>query len=371
VSDLIVRGRYQIVPAGETKAVAYTRVTNFAKKLEDGFTLTAWKQRMVLSGAAQRTDIIAATLAAQAGLASTDPKVVKASRDELNRLADAAIEAAQGYVGRETGSALHELCEQVDAGMTVEMPSPWKEDIAAYTDCLQTLGAKVLRSEEVVVVPKLNLAGRFDRLLDIGGTTYVMDIKTGADLSYSWASIAIQLAVYALADTIYHHEPGDPESCSHEPMPRVDQSRALVIHLPAGKAEAVPYWVNLEAGRRGIDLVESVTEWRKQKEVAVRYAELEAAPQFVARDDLRAYASARVRDVIDAGHGTDLAGVWPLGVPTLKAFDDHDEAQLDSILAACSLVEMTHSMPFPTFDDPRQFVTKQASKQATKRSKAK
>ena len=35
MAPLIVRGRYQIVPEGADKPKAYTRVTNFAKKLED------------------------------------------------------------------------------------------------------------------------------------------------------------------------------------------------------------------------------------------------------------------------------------------------------------------------------------------------
>jgi hypothetical protein len=328
VTSLIVRGRYQIVPEAGGKPIAHTRVTNFAKKLEDGYTLTAWKQRNVLVGAAQRTDIIAATLAAG------DDKT------ELNRLAEAAMDAAKANVGRETGTALHTLTEQVDSGMTVNMPSPWREDIEAYSACMAELGTTIRRMEEVVVIPDLKLAGRFDRLVDIDGTTYVMDLKSGADLSYSWMSIAIQLAIYARAETIY-----DPDTQTHEPMPSVDQRRALVVHLPAGKATATPYWVDLAQGRKGIELTNAVLKWRSTKDVAEPAANL--------RVDMRGYVVERVRCIIDAGHGEKLASIWPDGVPPLKASDAHTEVQYDEILAVCVLVEGLFGMPFPESNDPR------------------
>lgn len=352
MTDLIVRGRYQIVPEGapDSKPKGHQRVTNFAKKLEDGYTLTAWKQRNVLVGAAQRTDIIAATIAA-----GDDKK-------ELDRLAEAALDAAKANVGRETGTALHSLTEQVDAGMTVDMPSPIKEDLAAYSACLDSLGVTIKRMEEIVVIPDLNLAGRFDRLVDIMGTTYVMDLKTGADLSYSWLSIAIQLALYARATTIYH--PGVVDIAlgdtapSHEPMPTVDQRRALVVHLPAGKATATPYWVDLSIGRKGIDLTKAVLGWRATKGTA----EVAVNPQAAMRE----YVVARVAAIVDAGYGADVAARWPDDVATLKASSDHSEREYDEILEVCTVVEGLHEMPFPACGDPRVRQPVKASRKAAK-----
>jgi hypothetical protein len=310
------------------KPKAHSRVTSFARKLEDEFTLTKWKMRNVLIGAAQRPDIIAATLASVS------------YKGALDKLAEAAMDAAKANVGRELGTALHTLTEQADSGITVDMPSPIREDIAAYTQCLADLGVTVTRMEEVVVIPDLKLAGRFDRLINVMGTTYVMDLKTGADLSYSWNSIAIQLALYAQAATIYN-----PVTCTHEPMPAVDQRRGLVVHLPAGQATATPYWVNLAEGRRGIDLTKSVLGWRSTKGVA------EAAVNL--RGELREYVVAHVASILVAGFGAELAGCWPMDVPTLKAFDGHTEAQFDAILDACWRVEGDHSMPFIDMADPR------------------
>jgi hypothetical protein len=329
---LIKRGRYQIVPADGEKAKPHTRITNFAKKLEDEYNLTKWKQRMVLLGAAQRSDI---TIAA---LANSDDKA------ELDRLADAAMDAAKANVSRETGTALHRICERIDQGEDLDLPEPWRSDAAAYTKALADLGATVELIEEVVVVPRLALAGRLDRTVLIGDTRYICDLKTGENLSYSWGSIAIQLALYAGAETIYK-----PQTKKHQPMPDVSQDRALVVHLPAGKATAIPYWVNLEAGRRGIALVQEVLAWRRNsKDIASRDEQA-----FVAHPLVRTYTEARLRYVIDAGHGAELAASWPAGVPTLKESPNHTEPQLDLLVFVCSEIEARHGLAFPDIEDPR------------------
>lgn len=331
---LIKNGRYQIVPDGEKKAKAYTRVTNFAKKIEDTFSLTRWQQRMVLLGAAHRPDIVVAALAAGD------------DREALNGLAEDAMEAAKANVARELGTALHRLCERVDAGEVVTLPEPWSTDIAVYTHALRQLGATVELIEAVVVYPRLKLAGRLDRTVVIDGERYILDLKTGADLSYSWGSIAIQLALYAGAATIY-----DPDTKQHTAMPRCNQERAIVIHLPAGEGKATPYWINLEAGRHGIWIVEHVLEWRR----GVRHVATTEPISHVAREDVRAYVAARIRNIIDSGYGAELAQAWPANTPTLKASGTHSEAQLDLILVSCSLVEARHEMPFPHLTDPRQW----------------
>lgn len=327
-NNLVVRGRYMIVPEGGTKAKAHTRVTNFAKKLEDSYNLTAWGKRMVLAGAAQRPDIIASTLAA------VD------DRNALNTLCEQAMDAAKANVRREMGTALHSLCEMADQGVAIDMPSPYREDIDSYRACMTTIGAKVLRMEEVVVVPQLNLAGRFDRLVEVDGKTYVLDIKTGQSLDYSWQSIAIQLAVYAQAATIY-----DPESETHEPMPEVDQARGIVVHLPAGEARAAAYWVDLEAGRRGIDLTSVVMGWRMTKTIA---SEVVVKPS-----ELRTWVAGRVVAIVEAGHGSSLAAAWPDELPTLRASTAHTDEQLGQIADLCAVIEAKHRMPFPN-DDPRR-----------------
>ena len=321
MSELIVRGRYMIVPEDGGKPKAHTRVTNFAKKLEDSYNLTLWGKRMVLAGAAQRPDLIASTLAAGDNNAA------------LNQLCDQAMDAAKANVRREMGTALHSLCEQADQGLTVQMPSPYREDIDAYRSCMASIRAKVTRMEEVVVVPDLNLAGRFDRLVEVDGITYVLDIKTGKSLDYSWQSIAIQLAIYAQATTIY-----DPSTQAHEPMPDVDQSFGIVIHLPAGEAQAVAYWVDLATGREGIGLTKVVMGWRGAKGIAKAF---DQPPEF------RHWVTDRIATIVEAGHGSDLVAAWPDGMATLRASTAHTEAQLGEIADICTVVEAKYRLAFP------------------------
>jgi PD-(D/E)XK nuclease superfamily len=189
-------------------------------------------------------------------------------------------------------------------------------------------------------LPELNLAGRFDRLVEVDGKTYVLDIKTGQSLDYSWQSIAIQLAVYAQAATIY-----DPESETHEAMPDVDQARGIVVHLPAGEARAAAYWVDLEAGRRGIDLTKVIMAWRTTKNIAS-----EVVPE---PSELRTWVAGRVTAIVEAGHGQDLAAAWPDGLATLRASAAHTDGQLEQIAQLCAVIEAKHRMAFPD-DGPRR-----------------
>lgn len=343
---LIVRGRYQIVPPSGGKAQPHTRVTNFAKKLEDEFNLTKWKMRTVALGVAQRSDIVAGVLA------NSDDK------GELDKLCEAAQDAAQANVRRETGTHLHRMTERVDAGEKDLNFGPYASDVDAYTAALGSIKARVELIEAVIVHEPLGLAGRLDRTVFVphhdanaipgmadSERRYIADLKTGEDLSYSWGSIAIQLAIYAGATTIY-----DKDTQKHSPMLEVDQNRALVMHLPAGQATCTLYWVNLEAGRRGIQLTQQLQAWRKGTK---KLAQLDPL-QFVARPELREYVAARIRAIIDAGHGAKLAASWPERVPTLKASDQHTEQQLDLVIAFCDIVEGELGLPFGDLTDPRK-----------------
>ncbi len=336
-AGLIRNGRYWIVPEGETKAVAHTRVTNFARETEDTFSLMRWQKRMTMLGTAVRSDIQVAAIA------DADDKI------KLDALAEAAMDAAKANVARETGSSLHRICERADAGEAIDLPEPWASDLAAYRAELDARHVEVLADhiENVVVQPTLRLAGRYDRIVRIKDMLYVLDLKTGKDLSYSWGSIAIQLALYASSATIY-----DDKRCVHRPMPDVDQEIGLILHLPAGSGTAQLFSVDLASGHRGIELVQVLKSFRKDaNRFAGPYVELPRSK--LAPEGVRNYVATRVEAIIGAGKGTDLAERWPQTVPTLKARHDHDETELDMILSACNTVETLFQMPFPDIEDPR------------------
>jgi hypothetical protein len=104
-----------------------------------------------------------------------------------------------------------------------------------------------------------------DRVVQLAHSPMPMigDLKTGKDLSYSWAEIAIQLALYAHADTVF-----DPVEQEHRPMLQVDQEKALVIHLPAGEGRCALYIVDIAAGWKMAGVCGLVRAYRDRKDLA-------------------------------------------------------------------------------------------------------
>lgn len=336
----IVSGRYRI------QGDLYTRATTWAKTLEDTYNLEKWGNRMVALGLAARHDLYAQVAATPA----TDKKA-------LDRLCDDAREAAKGSAGANLGTALHSFTEQVDLGVDVNIPPPWDADVAAYRRTLADAGVEVVPElvELVVVNRKLGkVAGKFDRLVRHRGRLAVFDLKTG-NVDFAWLSIAIQLAIYANADELY-----DPATDTCSPMPDgLDRTVGLVAHLPAGQASCTLYEVDLAAGWEAAQLCGVVRQWRTRRNLSTPIGSPAVTPAVSAPTDapvveLRprwAWIQRRVQTVVaytDAA--LELSARWPDGVPTLKAAQDHDDAQIDLIVEACVFVEKAFGLPFPEPD---------------------
>jgi hypothetical protein len=258
------------------KDKAWTRATTVASTLADRYGLEKWAQRNTVLGLGLRSDLYA-----QAASCKAEDK------EDLNRIADQAQEAAKAQSGANLGTALHRFTERIDAGEEVEVPDPWAADIGAYRSALTNGRIKVQPGwiERVVVVPILDVAGTLDRLVTVNGEgPYIADLKTGQDVvKYGMTEIALQLALYAGAthawkahtDDIRRDRWGryllpdpadDPEA--YEPMPEVSRDRAVVIHLPAGKGECFLHWVDISAGREAVRKAMWVREWRKRKDLS-------------------------------------------------------------------------------------------------------
>lgn len=344
-------GRYLIHPAKGGKPKAYTRATTIAETLDDRFNLEAWKQRMVALGLAQRPDLYAS-------VASLQPD----EKSALNRLCDQAREAAAGSAGANLGTALHRFTERINRGEEVRVPAPWDADIAAYREALNDsrYGIDDHYLERIVVLEKFGIAGMFDMMLRPPTFTLttqyrIADLKTGATLDFSWCAIAVQLAIYSRAETLYN-----PATKTHERMPLVDQDRALVIHLPAGKATCTLYEVDIAAGWEAAQHALWTRQWRKRKNLAV------PATQVGGGEPVPAGTVEQATPAVDVGGGDtptpaptvepappadpqrrqelidhikrlpdvereELARRWPLGVPTFRQSDSHTDAQLDAI----------------------------------------
>lgn len=251
-------GRY-LLPDPETgKERAWTRVTTVAKTLADEYNLTLWKLRMVAKGMALRPDLVA-------GAAAAD---LDADKKTLNGIAEQAMDRAGSGAGANLGTALHTFAERVDRGDATaahDIPEALRADLAEYTATLRRhrLTTHPTLIERIVIVPALGVAGTFDRIVQQPAGVAkakplsVLDLKTGKDLQYGWLEIAIQQAFYANASFMWN-----PTSGSYEPMPEVDRDRALVLHLPVGKAHGELYGVNLIEGWEFAQLAMRVREVR-------------------------------------------------------------------------------------------------------------
>lgn len=234
--------------------VAYQRVTTLAGMLEARQALERWKVRQVGRGLTLRQDLLAQLAAC--------PDDDKARADGICEM---ALEAAAGSAGANLGSALHEMTARLDAGEDFTPVPPWDADVKAYRDLLDAARIDVVPQwvERTVVLTDLLVAGTFDRIVDVKGKLYILDLKTGRDLSYGWLSIAIQLACYAHAGHMWDWESNTPRT-----MPLVDRERALVVHLPAGTASAALHVVDITAGWEAAQAALAVKAWRARKNLS-------------------------------------------------------------------------------------------------------
>lgn len=327
-------GRYLIVPQGANKPVPHTRVTTFASTLDDRYGLERWGLRMSALGFVARQDLYAR-------LCSTRPD----DKTALDKLCGEAKEAAAASAGANMGTALHSMCERIDLGEDITFPAPFDADVKAYRAALEAGGVEILPEyvERYVCLPDLQLGGKLDRIVSFGSQPKIADLKTGADLAYSWGTIAVQLACYANAATLYNGR-----THKHEPMPDVDKETALVIHLPAGRATCTLHFVDIKAGWEAAQHAAWVRQWRKRKDLAEPWRPGTRLDSLVER---RTGLAARIQTLaFHPGALADVAAAWPAGIPTLKQSQDHTPEQLSVIDELLCRIETQYAAPFGPTD---------------------
>lgn len=237
-------GRPMVTPPSGKGKIAYTRATTFIDCIGDKFNLQQWEKRMVAIGLSQRADLLLSVTA------HLDDKA------ELNRICDAAKEAAAASSSATTGTALHALAELVDRGQLLPVvPDSAKADIEAYQAATTDLSA--VHIEQFMVQDPLKIGGTPDRVVKYDGKTYIADIKTGG-ISYDPGKIAAQLAIYARSQ-VYDIATG--ERSRHN----ADLDRGIVIHLPAGEAKCDLWFIDLQRGWQDVLLARNIREARKKK----------------------------------------------------------------------------------------------------------
>lgn len=384
-------GRYLIVPPQGGDPIGYTRVTTVAKTLDSGGGLAPWKAAMTASGIIMRRGLRAQweALIAEHG----DPWYAsETAKEQCKRLVEECAAVGGANDRKEIGSALHSITALADTGKTLPHLTPETEaELKAYRTGLALSGIDIDYDnvELTVVLDEWRVAGTFDRLAHVPGfeLPLVTDLKTGADLSYSWQSIAVQLAGYSRADNIYRQGAAkDGSQDQRLPFPEVDQRWGLVLWLPAGDADLQLFLVDLTQGWGAFDASMWARQWRNRRDLAVPISEfnydidnnqrvdnltaqLEASleaqgiepptdfgnfdtiavtPEAKTVDPERAWLQERI-DVIGQHDlaRTMLHDHWPPDLPTLRASDAHTPDQLATIEQLLDGVERAYSLGFP------------------------
>lgn len=230
---------------------AHTRATTFAKLGANTKAIEKWNERNVIVGLTLRDDLL--MLAAG--------KEVKRDKKELNSIAEQAKTAAGNKVAANIGTGYHSFTERVDAGqMTVDqVPERYRARVQQYVDTVRAAGitfrpewierTTAVRADQVSA--PLPVAGMLDRIGQLpDGSLCIVDLKTGADLSYGEMEIEVQLALYAHG--VNTHGLFDWNTKTWQDFrgesPGVREDIAIVIHLPADGDGCTMYVADIERG---------------------------------------------------------------------------------------------------------------------------
>ena len=373
IDEGIERDRYgrpkiiQLNAAGEPteKTIAYTRASTFAKALDDGAGLIAWKLRHAAVGIAQRPDL--AQMAAALGRNPDD--FTKAKKAELDGIIETAHDASFGNAKANYGTAVHALTEPGNDGVALD---PLAADVDSFKAACTALDLVVVDSEEFVVQDLVKVAGTYDhriltaRDLKLGGevivpagTMMIADKKTG---SLHISQNAIQLAVYA------HSKAYDRATGARSDL-EVSTEWALIAHIPARKGITEFYLVDIEAGWKvGAYLAQQVREFTSgpnERKLATKFAAEGADPAdpksgIVASEDVPAWKRAEPAEKLEPAAElaeTDLAPVIeaaradveviaavtavepdPVAEPEVAAVESVEPPPADDIGAAAALL---------------------------------
>jgi hypothetical protein len=326
-----------------------------------------------------------------------------AGKKACKKLVEESADAGGANNRRDVGISLHTITALADIGMDPQnLTDETERDLLAYRTGLALSGVDIDRDyvEVTVVLDDWGVAGTFDRLAVVPGfdLPLVADLKTGADLSYSMQSIAVQLAAYAHADEIYAQGSAEDGSLDvRTPFPEVDQNWGLVLWLNAGTGTLELILVDLVQGWAAFEISMWTRDWRNAKvsiplgdytppqdtedlvpllEASIAAVEAAKLPPADGRihthpgtgepmtevavidvdQPLDLTYTQRVRDWLQervdaAGQNpaarAELGARWPQGMPSLKKSTEHAPEDLDEIELLLDDIEKRHSLGFP------------------------
>jgi len=358
---------YVLNPEG--KRVRYSRSSNGGKILDDESNLTDWKLRTVVAGAAQRPELMAAASVLD----------IDMNKKELRDIAEKCLVAGKGERRSVIGTAVHAMFDHIDRGDEWTPPPNFNQLCINYVEFKLQWGFIVEDIEIHCINDRFHLAGTLDRrfrttkalvapdgtIIPIG-SVIVADLKTGKELEYAAGSYCTQLAAYV--DSLRYDVITDERSL-FDPMSVRDW--AIIIHADSADTRIDAYWVDIESGRKGLELASEVKEWRRRSDLltAARLPVTAAGVPLAAtippptgerppsghvgtdpdeRTTSRAeHLRSRIRGIIDHSEiaAKALTRIWPVGIPGLKT-PNHSWEDLDDIEAAIIQIEKDYSVPF-------------------------
>lgn len=300
------RGRYTLPNPETGKSRSWQRVSNLIKLCEDTYHLELWKLRNVAKGIAMRPDYVKAI----------QPLEVKADKERLNAICERAQDIAGAYRMSDEGTDLHTSTELADyaGGSLVPVKERHKSRVQLYLDALQANGLRVPDGmiERVIVSLRYDVAGKFDRIYQLGDGSYVIgDLKTGDSLDLSMPSISAQLACYQ--DGINAH--GVWDGVRYDDRIKVRTDFGIVVHLPSTREEVTVYRVDLSKGHElnRVNVEVRLARRTKAKHVAAVFqADAYRAAGATAEQDWLELlnASHTVAQLVDIAKRANAFGQW-------------------------------------------------------------
>lgn len=337
-------GRPLVVPADGGEPQPYSRVSSYGQVLENQTGLTKWKQRMVVLGALDRGDLLSLASAAR----GDDRK--------LDQIVQQMLDAGGASKAANTGTAIHDILAQVDAGTldSGDIPDQFLGPVGAWHDLLADLGWEPVADliEAQVVNDRYLAAGSLDNICRTGdGRLVVVDKKTGKKIGKRPLAYMVQLAIYATSD-LYDVETGQRATLD------VDRSVAYIAHIPAAGGPPAMYEIDVADGLALADLAAQIKQAEKQGDPlrqvagqtkpASKTAGKKTAP---VAPDRRQWLADRIATILTVDNGPQmLAAHWPADLPRLSSDHRHTDADYDQIAAVLTWVEAAVEAPFAPAD---------------------
>lgn len=255
-------GRPLIVPSGGGKATGYTRVSKFAKILDDPFKLCEWQQKAAVLGTVLDRDLH--DRVEQVLNDYPHPLDEKDAKQRLQYVIERAKKIAGAERAADRGTDLHSYTDVIDAtGDLPDVDEETQKRLIEYVNA--TTGMGILSIEQFVVNDKYKTAGTFDRLLRMpDGRAVVGDLKTGSWDAIYPMGVIMQEAQYATGNTY------DPKTGERGDIhPDLDPNEGILIHLPNKGEGCHLYSLDLEWGRWALDVAMNLRDARKIKASAV------------------------------------------------------------------------------------------------------